>query len=131
MTLRNLAFASLLALVSCAGTNFAFADPTEAPTCDVANQAVTLEAAAAKQNLKVIKLDNGATQSFNAELAKEDGADVKDFPTMNSAEIVFVPKDDGENVALVFGFQDGCYVGAVQMSEQQARAILSRTQASF
>ena len=126
MTLRNLALASLIALASCAGPNMAYADD---PACDIANRSVTIEAAAAKQNLPVTKLDAGQTQAFNAELAKAHGVDVKDMPEMNSLDVVIVPAQDGENLALVFGFKDGCFVGAAQITEQEFKSIQSRTQA--
>jgi uncharacterized YccA/Bax inhibitor family protein len=128
MTIRNLALSCLLALATCAGPNFAIAQ--DAPACDVNAQEVTLESAVTKQGLKITKLDVGQTQAFNAELAKENGTDVKDFPAIDHLDVVMVATDNGEKVALLFAFKDGCYIGAIQMPEDRFNSIVSRTQAS-
>jgi hypothetical protein len=125
VTIRNLVFSSLLALSTCAGPSFAFA-ANEAPICDVKNQAVTLEAAVAKEKLTLQKLDAGTTQAFLAQI----GISSDEAKKIDSIYAVTVTTEDGENVVLLFAFKDGCYVGAVKMPEAQFKAFLARTQAA-
>lgn len=110
--------ATLLTILALAGT----------PACGPELQEPALIQAATNQGLTVRPLTGSTLTAFNAELARQTGADVKDFPDMDQVDSVEV-KTDEASIEILFVFKDGCRVAHATMLKTQFDNILGRMQA--